>query len=62
MGKLWDETMSMWILFLLIPLGNPQGYTFEVVSHPVSYVECLKELHNYSNQHPTEVLACGEIE
>ena len=52
----------MWILFLLIPLGNPQGYTFEVVSHPVSYVECLKELHNYSNQHPTEMLACGEIE
>ena len=54
--------MPMWVLVLLLPLGEPHAFKFEVKGYYDSYKMCLQALDQYEYKHPGEMLACGEIE
>lgn len=54
--------LVMWVLVLLIPLGEPHAFKFEVLAHADTYTRCLQLLDAYEYEHPDEKLGCGEIE
>lgn len=53
--------MPIWILILLIPLGEPFAYKGVVMDHADSYVECLKSMDNAEQDNPADQFACVEI-
>lgn len=54
--------MTMYVLVLLVTLGEPHAYRFHVISHHDSYAECVRALDQYEYKHPGEKLGCGRIE
>ncbi len=52
----------MYILVILIQLGNPNAFNFQVIDYADTLQVCDQLLQSYAVENPDTALACGWIE